>query len=502
MSVAMTSPERRKAPRVQVESIVLIDIGEENAGTISDISEGGLCFQAAAPIDQGDTVYFRLQPDDRSQGQGRVAWTDETQKRGGLAFSQLSVQMREQICALTELAIPGLATSSSEELRQDEDITSDSVQLSLVSAQAVQKGLFRGFTGGLVTGVLVSFLIISVALMCRRQIGESLIVLGEHLASKSAPLTQSTHKIGEKISAPDLSERYPVTIAKTQPESHRKINERDSTDTLSLRQVHSEGGFPNVAQTRQTKQFGMQEHLNPVLPHKGKTEVSRFAANLSVPPSTGMPGVSMPPLPFSIATLGLTQPSLQQQSTRASMRAEIVSYDSNLRNGSSSQMYFEVGRFKEQFRAREEKDKLTRLGYAAIVQQKRRLWRSFYNVLVGPYQNSDEAEAVHKSLLVRGFQARPLERGYRHFVLPPHLVLNGVPTPVGDCVITWESYITDVKVKFEQDDHVVSTAQGTWVKRDPKYENSAIVYTPNRSGWRSLNELRFAGLTRALVFSN
>ncbi|HET7206928.1 MAG TPA: PilZ domain-containing protein [Terriglobales bacterium] len=500
MSVALTSPERRKTPRVQLESMVLIDIGEENAGTITDVSEGGLCFQAVAPIDQGETVYFRLQPDDRNQGRGRVAWTDETQKRGGLAFTQLSVQMREQICALTELAIPGLATSSSEELRQGADITTDSVQLSLVSAQAVQKGLFRGFTGGLVTGVLVSFLLISAALMCRRQIGESLIVLGEHLASKSASLTQSVHKEGERVSALDLSERYPVTIAKLQTESHQNINERDSTDTSSLRPVHSEGEFPGVAQAQQTKQFGEQEHSNPVAPHEGKTEVRRFTANLSLPPSTGLPGVAMPPLPFSIATLGLTKPSPPQQSTRASMRAETVSYDSNVRNG--SQMYFEVGRFKEHSRAREERDKLTRLGYPATVQQKRRLWRTFYDVLVGPYQNSDDAEAVHKSLVVRGFQARPFERGYRHFVLPPHLVLNGVPTPVGECVIRWESYIADVKVRFEQDDHVISTAQGTWVKRDPKYENSAIVYTPDRNGWRSLNELRFAGLTRALVFPN
>jgi hypothetical protein len=210
----------------------------------------------------------------------------------------------------------------------------------------------------------------------------------------------------------------------------------------------------------------------------------------------------MPPLPSSIATLGLAKPSPPQQSTRASMRVETVSYDSNMRSRSYSQMFFEVGRFKEHSRAREERDKLTQLGYPATVQQKRRLWRNSYDVLVGPYRESDEAEAVHKSLVVRGFQARPLERGYRHFVLPPRLILNGVTTPVGDCVITWESYLADVKVKFEQGNHVISTAQATWVKRDPKYEQSAIVYTQNRNGSRSLNEFRFAGLTRALVFSN
>lgn len=71
------------------------------------------------------------------------------------------------------------------------------------------------------------------------------------------------------------------------------------------------------------------------------------------------------------------------------------------------------------------------------------MWRNSYEVLVGPYRESDKAEAVHKSLVARGFQARPLERGYRYFVLPPRLILNGVQTPVGECVITWESYIAD-----------------------------------------------------------
>ena len=503
MSVAMTTPERRKALRVQVESIVLIDIGEDNAGTISDISEGGLCFQAVAPVDAGETVYFRLRPDDRSQGRGRVAWTDDTQKRGGLSFSELSVHTREQICALAEPGLAALAAVDSEELSQGEDIPSDSVQRSFVSAQAVQEGLFRGFAGGLVTGILVSLLVISAALIFRQQIGESLIVMGEHLASKSPSLTNSTHNLGEKISAPNPGEvKYLLRIPVSKPESETKINEGDSTYISRLGLSHSQEKSPAAAQTWQAKLSGEQPHSKPTPPDKAQPGTSSSAANFLVRPSTGVPAVSMPPLPSSLATLRLAKPVQSRQSTRASTRVDTVPYDSDVRGGSSSQMYFEVGKFKEGSRAKEERDKLIQLGYPATLQQKRRLWRNFYDVLVGPYQDSDKAEAAHKSLVARGFQARPLERGYRRFVLPPGLVLNGVRIPAGDCVITWESYIAEVKVKFEQDDHVISTALGTWVKRDPKYESSAIVYTPNRNGWRSLNELRFAGLARTLVFSN
>jgi hypothetical protein len=79
-------------------------------------------------------------------------------------------------------------------------------------------------------------------------------------------------------------------------------------------------------------------------------------------------------------------------------------------------------------------------------------------------------------------------------------MLHGAQVPVGDCVIRWESYISDVKVKFEQDNYVVATADAKWVSHDPKYEHSATVYVQNRDGSRSLIEVRFQGMDRALVF--
>lgn len=507
MSVAMTSPERRKAPRLRVESIVLIDIGEENAGIISDISEEGLCFQTAAPIEQNGTIDFCLQPGDESQGRGRVVWTDATQRRGGLSFTELSVQIREQIYALTERTILSVAADN-EELRQRQDILTDSVRLPLVSpqaeqsvsAQVEQKGWVRTFTGGLITGVLVS-LLMSAAVLGRRQIGKMLVIAGEHLASNSPSLIQQTHNLGETRSTPNMAGvRDPQTIATRSPETYRRTNRGDSTYTSSLWH-HSKGEPPIVGQKSQTK-LGEQEHSDLVALHAAGPAASGSVANLLLHHSTLRSESPLPPSASRIAMLELAKPSQPLPSTDSGMHVQALSTDSNLRSQSSSEMYFEVGRFKEHSQANDERSKLTKLGYPATIHQRRRLWRNFYDVLVGPYHNSDEAEAVHKNLVIRGFQARPLERGYRHFVLPAHLVLNGVPTPVGDCVITWESYIAAVKVKFEQDYHIVSTAQGTWVKRDSKYENSAIVYTQNRNGRLSLNELRFEGLTRALVFSN
>jgi hypothetical protein len=167
---------------------------------------------------------------------------------------------------------------------------------------------------------------------------------------------------------------------------------------------------------------------------------------------------------------------------------------------SSDQMYFEVARFKQQDRAKEESGKLATLGFPAAVLGRGRFWLNSYRVLVGPYHASEPAEEAYRNLVGRGFEVRPFERGSRNFVLPAHLTLDGIEVPVGDCDISWESYINDVRVRFEQDNYVVARAEGKWESREPKYDRSAIVYIQNRNGSRTLVEVRFGGMSRALRF--
>jgi hypothetical protein len=72
--------------------------------------------------------------------------------------------------------------------------------------------------------------------------------------------------------------------------------------------------------------------------------------------------------------------------------------------------------------------------------------------------------------------------------------------PVGDFVISWESYIPDAIVKFEKQGSVLGTAAGKWVRRSIKYEDDAVVYRKDSDGSRNLLEIRFAGMSQALVF--
>jgi cell division septation protein DedD len=186
-------------------------------------------------------------------------------------------------------------------------------------------------------------------------------------------------------------------------------------------------------------------------------------------------------------------PSGQADSSRVeSARAENAD--------ATSQMFFEVGGFKNKQQAHNATEKLTQLGFPATSVHKNHLWTDAYHVLVGPYGDDEEAEATHQNLVSQGFKPRPFERGSRTLVLRSGVTLNGTHMPVGECIISWESYVSDAAVKFVHDNDVVATTNGKWVKREGKYTDDAYVYRKNGDGSRTLLEIRFAGMRQALVF--
>jgi hypothetical protein len=168
--------------------------------------------------------------------------------------------------------------------------------------------------------------------------------------------------------------------------------------------------------------------------------------------------------------------------------------------GSPSEMYFEVGKFKDQFPASEVTDKLAKFGFQASITQKGRFWRNSYYVLVGPYDNDRDAKAAHKSLASRGFKPRAFERGSRAFRFSHVLTLKGARIPFGEYTIRWESYSSLVIVQFVQNNDVVATVDGRWTKRDVMYNQSAYGFSGSGDGSRNLVEIRFAGMRQALVF--
>ncbi|HEY6051068.1 MAG TPA: hypothetical protein VIZ58_07450, partial [Thermoanaerobaculia bacterium] len=93
------------------------------------------------------------------------------------------------------------------------------------------------------------------------------------------------------------------------------------------------------------------------------------------------------------------------------------------------------------------------------------------------------------------------ERGSRNFTFSSPVRLNGTEMPLGEFVIRWESYIPDAKVKFLLNDDLVMSVDGRWVDRGVKNERNAFVYEKRGDGSHNLLEIRFAGMSRVLVFS-
>jgi hypothetical protein len=165
-----------------------------------------------------------------------------------------------------------------------------------------------------------------------------------------------------------------------------------------------------------------------------------------------------------------------------------------------SEKYLELGKFKEKLLADKTTGQLSQLGFPATVVPWSRFFGKSYQVLVGPYETDREAQAAQKDLASLGFAPRSYERGKRDFFLPPALRVSGTSLPVGDCVIIWESYTPNAVVKFEDARGMtVSTIEGKWMKRSPRFAQNAIVYVSNKDGSRTLVEIRFSGMEQALV---
>jgi serine/threonine protein kinase/class 3 adenylate cyclase len=71
-------------------------------------------------------------------------------------------------------------------------------------------------------------------------------------------------------------------------------------------------------------------------------------------------------------------------------------------------LYFEVGSFKDETWANNAVDKLTQLGFHAVMIHKNLLWTQSYHVEVGPYTNQKDIAEARQSLASRGFKAHPV----------------------------------------------------------------------------------------------
>jgi hypothetical protein len=80
--------------------------------------------------------------------------------------------------------------------------------------------------------------------------------------------------------------------------------------------------------------------------------------------------------------------------------------------------------------------------------------------------------------------------------------LNGAAIPAGSYNVTWSADSGDPTVSFVKGKETVASAQAKWVDRPNKYDQNEVLYSNNSDGSRTIIEIRFAGMSKALVFGD
>ncbi len=438
--------------------------------------------------------------DQRIQATGELAWTNRTKTTGGLRFTGLSAEARQQVRDWTSQSAPALSFDDASSrpvptLRAfsgDTGVQSESKAVPLEVALPGRKGLasWSGFSAGLGVGVLVSALVGTAFSFhsYRRQFGASIIQFGERVAAKP----QAQPQVVSPVVQPEL----PAALAISTPGA-----------PISIAQ-HSESPQPSRnAPAPQTLPAPPQAKSEPLVPDTA-WRVAVGSSRPKAPTVNGSTLISETPPSLSLPTIVVASKSYLVPSKLGPAPPLAPASEPNVHSvvsgkedaGSPSEMYLEVGKFKDQPPASEVKDKLATLGFQASVTQKGRFWGNSYYVLVGPYGNDREAKAARKSLTSRGFKPRAFERGSRAFAFSYVLTLDGARIPVGDYSIRWESYSSLVIVEFVQNNDIVATVDGKWAHRDTPYDRGAYAFTSNGDGSRNLVWIQFTGMRQMLLF--
>ncbi|MGB7848302.1 MAG: PilZ domain-containing protein [Candidatus Acidiferrum sp.] len=92
--------ERRSHERCAIDAVSYIRLGRENGGTLLNISEGGFAVRAARSVGRDDLATIRIQFTeswDCLEVSGKIAWSNESEKKAGIRFVSLTEDARAKI---------------------------------------------------------------------------------------------------------------------------------------------------------------------------------------------------------------------------------------------------------------------------------------------------------------------------------------------------------------------------------------------------------------------
>ncbi len=509
----MTTLVRRRHSRATLRIVAYMEIEPGIGAIILNVSQAGLCFQSVAPVGSENPLRFSFKERDRQMpGSGELVWTDPRRKCGGLRFTDLSAQARAQV----DLWLAEVRSEDTDPADLPGEVTHaplNAAKLRLrLRALAPFPSRMRlaitggGFSTGLLAGLLISIVTTSVLLLgyaYRSQFGDALVRVGERLRAHSKvesaaakPASAIPAQIQSAATAPDSAPADPLAATHSPSEAQPAgpPPEEEATDVVVKHSPPSEpsaaannAASGTVADSAETRQPEPKPDLVPTRRPAPFDVPDQRRLALTFPPVLKTPATALPAFSFA-PTGGVARP------------ATAVGVSPAAQDSSSLQMYFDLGKFNEEMRARALKEEVAQLGLRATVLKRGFLWKTSYQVLVGPYNDEREETSIRSELVSRGYEPRPFERGSRRFQFRSRLNLNGTSLPVEESfTITWESYVENATVRFTKDEGVLATVRGRWVQNPYKYSRNEYVYA-NAGSRKSLLEIHFAGLNRALVF--
>ncbi len=522
----MLKKDRRLAPRMPVNGQAYVNLDPDNGGTILNISEGGLCFQSTAPVQRIDTIRFwfsyrRVDPDAGMAWQaesptrgvsrfieahGELAWIDDARTCGGLRFTNLRPEAREQLREW--ICQPALVRSTATMTKpvplfpfvkraHADALRKASLKLEILLRQIQSAKLWKGFSGGLVTGVIASALTagVFVLLSHTRELGDSLVEFGERLGGRPTPQHDlATATVDSTAALATLSV----------PQVHAPNSSALPADPASQAVAPVSIAVPLSAKASPSPSSTNENLRASQLELSAPTSRSSFAFKAPDPPRINatatrlsLPGIAESATPDTAPNIFRPLAPGMDLAGAPTVYVGPSKADSVIMR---SEKFLEIGKFKEKLLADKTTGQLSQRGFPTTVVPRSRLFGKSYQVLVGPFGNDRDAETAHKNLASLGFTPRSYERGKRDFNLPTQLRVGNTRMPVGYCLISWESYLPDAIVKFEDEKGSGPIVQAKWVRQGIRYDHNAIAYQRNNDGSRILLEIRFSGMAQTLVF--
>jgi serine/threonine protein kinase/class 3 adenylate cyclase len=104
----------------------------------------------------------------------------------------------------------------------------------------------------------------------------------------------------------------------------------------------------------------------------------------------------------------VAQPGAASQPSAGEPSAAAMQPKTDSADGKVSNLYLEVGKFKDETLASKAADKLNQLGFHAVLLHKNLLWMQSYHVEVGPYTSQKDLAEAQQRLATQGFKPHPV----------------------------------------------------------------------------------------------